>query len=440
MTDPNASHHRHMTLWGVVALGVGSMVGAGVFALLGQIAVNVRGDTWIVFVLAGIAALFSAYSYARLSAKFPSRGGVTDFFALGMGSPRIERALACLYLITLVLTLALVSKAFGAYAARVVHQPEHSDWANIYATGVLIVLTLVNLMGSKTIGRVEVFLVAIKLAILALFIGVGAMTLKPAMLEVHADVAPSLMFSSIGLAFFAYSGFGMMASAAADVPLPEKTMPRAFMLAVSLVMVLYVVLALVVLGNVTPSDLVAYSDTAVAQAAAPILGDWGFLLVSLAALFATASSIVANIFSMLNVSKQMGNNGTLPQVFRTQAIAGGTRGFYSLIAVIIVLTNFFDLSSIANVASATFLACYIAVFIVCWRRRKDCHANPLIIAVGFLVMSGIFVTFIGEMIAEKLWLQCITLAGAALLSLLIGWRSPNSSDNQQTDSHHSGQQ
>ncbi|MEZ8143284.1 amino acid permease [Enterovibrio norvegicus FF-162] len=439
MTDPTVSHHRHISLWGVVALGIGSMVGAGVFALLGQIAVNVRGDTWIVFVLAGIAALFSGYSYARLSAKFPSRGGVTDFFALGMGSPRIERALACLYLITLVLTLALVAKAFGAYAARVVHQPDHSDWVNLYATGIMILLTIVNLMGSKAVGRIEMFLVAIKLTILALFIGVGAVTLKPAMLEVHNDVPASLMFSSIGLAFFAYSGFGMMATAAADVTKPEKTMPRAFMIAVSVVMVLYVVLALVVLGNVAPEDLVKYTDTAVAQAAEPILGNWGFILVSLAALFATASSIVANIFSMLNVSKQMGSSGILPQIFRIQSFAGGTRGFYSLIAIVIVLTNFFDLSSIANVASATFLACYIAVFIVCWRRRKDCHANPLIISMGFVFMTAIFVTFIGEMIVEKLWLECLTLAAAALFSLLIGWRTPDI-DNQQPDNANSEQQ
>ncbi|OEE70296.1 amino acid permease [Enterovibrio norvegicus FF-33] len=439
MTDPTVSHHRHISLWGVVALGIGSMVGAGVFALLGQIAVNVRGDTWIVFVLAGIAALFSGYSYARLSAKFPSRGGVTDFFALGMGSPRIERALACLYLITLVLTLALVAKAFGAYAARVVHQPDHSDWVNLYATGIMILLTIVNLMGSKAVGRIEMFLVAIKLTILALFIGVGAVTLKPAMLEVHNDVPASLMFSSIGLAFFAYSGFGMMATAAADVTKPEKTMPRAFMIAVSVVMVLYVVLALVVLGNVAPEDLVKYTDTAVAQAAEPILGNWGFILVSLAALFATASSIVANIFSMLNVSKQMGSSGILPQIFRIQSFAGGTRGFYSLIAIVIVLTNFFDLSSIANVASATFLACYIAVFIVCWRRRKDCHANPLIISMGFVFMTAIFVTFIGEMIVEKLWLECLTLGAAALFSLLIGWRTPDI-DNQQPDNANSEQQ
>ncbi|WP_157490734.1 APC family permease [Enterovibrio coralii] len=399
MSDSNPlHHHRHISIWGVAALGIGSMVGAGVFALLGQIAINVRGDTWIAFVLAGIAALFSGYSYARLSAVYPSRGGVTDFFALGMGSPVVERALACLYLITLILTLALIAKAFGAYAARILHQPEHSDWVNIYATGIMVLLTIINLLGSKTVGRVELVLVAVKLIILFLFIVVGAITLKPSMLDVHQDVSSSMMFSSIGLAFFAYSGFGLMASASADVSNPEKDMPRAFMLAIGLVIVLYVVLALVVLGNVSPEDLIKYTDTAVAQAAAPILGSFGFFLVSVAALFATASSIVANVFSMLNVSKEMGGSGILPSAFRQTMFAGGSKGFFLLIALVMLLTNFFNLSFIANVASATFLACYIAVFVVCWRRRKACHANALLLAIGFIFMVGIFTTFIAEMI------------------------------------------
>ncbi|PKF51079.1 APC family permease [Enterovibrio nigricans] len=425
MSDSNPlPHHKHMSVWGVVALGIGSMVGAGVFALLGQIAINVRSDTWIAFVLAGIAALFSGYSYARLSAVFPSRGGVTDFFALGIGSPVVERALACLYLITLILTLALIAKAFGAYTARILHQSEHSDWVNIYATGIMILLTIINLLGSKTVGRVELVLVAVKLIILFLFIIVGAITLKPSMLEVHQDVQTSMMFSSIGLAFFAYSGFGLMASASADVTNPERDMPRAFMLAIGLVIVLYVVLALVVLGNVSPEDLIKYTDTAVAQAAAPILGSAGFLLVSIAALFATASSIVANIFSMLNVSKEMGSSGILPLPFRKAIFSGGSQGFFLLIALVMLLTNFFNLSFIANVASATFLACYIAVFVVCWRRRKECHANALLLVLGFVFMVGIFTTFIAEMVMAGLWLQCGTLAAAILVSLAIGWKTP----------------
>lgn len=432
MSNPSSEpHHKHISIWGVAALGIGSMVGAGVFALLGQIAINVGGDTWVVFVIAGIAALLSGYSYARMSAIFPSRGGVTDFFAIGISSARFERTLSTLYLITLVLTLALISKAFGAYLARVLHQSSSPFWVNAYASGVMIALTLVNMLGAKVVGRVEVVLVTIKLTILTIFIVVGAITLRPAMLENHAHTETSMMFSSVGLAFFAYSGFGLMASAAADVTDSERDMPRAFMLAIGLVMVLYIVLSLVVLGNVTPTDLAKYTDTAVAEAAEPFLGTFGFFLVSMAALVATASSIVANIFSMLNVASQMGDNGALPSPFRKKLVGGGSPGFFALIVLVIILTNFFNLSSIANVASATFLGCYLAVFIVCWRKRKECHANPWLLAIGFIFMLVIFVSFIGEMIIAKLWLQVGLLAAAAILSLMIGWHAPHHTANKE---------
>ncbi len=414
-------HHKKMSVFGVAALGIGSMVGAGLFALLGQVALDVRSDTWIVFVCSGIVALFSGYSYARLCAHYPSRGGVTDFFRLGFRSARIERTFSILYMVTIVITLALIGKAFGAYLAHVLHQSIDSKWVNIYASGILILLTIINLMGAKTVGRIELVLVSIKLLILGAFIVAGALTLKPHMLSVHSDVSTHSIFSAMGLAFFAYSGYGLMASAAGDVKNPERDMPRAFMLAIGCTMVLYVIMALVVLGNVTPEDLAKYSDTAVAQAAEPILGYWGFVLMSFAALVATGSSIIANIFSLLNISREMGSVGTLPKMFRLPMIKS-TRGFYCLLAIVLLLANFVNLSAIADVASATFLMCYLAVFWVSWKVRHEIHAKSWILLLGFASMIVIFSMFVGGMATHGKWSELIMLLGAVVVSFALAWR------------------
>lgn len=416
-------HHKKIGIFGVAALGIGSMVGAGVFALLGQVALDVRSDTWLVFVLSGIVALFSGYSYARLCAHYPTRGGVTDFFRLGFRSARLERAFGILYMVTIVITLALIGKAFGAYCAHVLHQSLDSAWVNIYATGILILLTIVNLMGAKTVGRVEVVLVSFKLLILGCFIVVGAITLKPHLMEsaAHSSVSVHSFFGAMGLAFFAYSGYGLMASAAADVKNPEKDMPRAFALAIGVTMVLYVILALVVLGNVTPEDLAKYSDTAVAQAAEPILGYFGFVILSIAALVATASSITANIFSLLNITREMGAIGTLPRLFRLPMIRS-TKGFYVLMALVLVMANFLDLSAIADVASATFLMCYLAVFWVSWKVRHEIHAKSWALAIGFVSMIVIFVMFVLGMATHEKWGELSMLVGAIAISLGMAWR------------------
>lgn len=132
---------KSMSLWSVSALGIGSMVGAGVFALLGQVALRVGTETWVAFAIGGVAALFSGYSYARLSARYPSSGGIIEYFRVGLASPLIERSLSVLYLVTLALTVAMVAKAFGAYAARLFHDPPtHLERVNLYSSGIIVLL------------------------------------------------------------------------------------------------------------------------------------------------------------------------------------------------------------------------------------------------------------------------------------------------------------
>ena len=412
---------KNIGVFGVAALGIGSMVGAGVFALLGQIGLYVGPHAWLVFILSGIIALFSGYSYSRLSAHYPTRGGVTDFFRLGFSSERTERSFSILYLLTIVITLSLIGKAFGAYLNHVLGNPEDSLWVNIFSSGIIILLMLINLMGSKVVGRIEIVLVVIKLLILSGFIIAGSLTLKPEMLTSHASLSTPSFFGAMGLAFFAYSGYGLMASAAKDIKDPERNMPKAFMLSIGIVMILYIILSLVVLGNISPKVLAEYSDTAVAQAAEPILGHWGFVLISFAALVATASSITANIFSLFNISQEMGNTGTLPKMFTTP-LAKGTQGFYLLVAVVLILTNLFNLSAIANVASATFLICYLAVFWASFKVRKEIHAKTWVLIAGFISMMIIFIMFIESMISHHQWINIVLLFIVILASIIMAWR------------------
>ncbi|MBV7314561.1 APC family permease [Shewanella sp. NIFS-20-20] len=409
--------NKQLGVFSVAALGIGSMIGAGVFALLGQISVAVGPETYVVFIISGIAAILSGYSYARLSAHYPSKGGVNYYFRIGLPSERLANALAILFFVTLILTIAMVAKAFGAYGARIMHESQTGMWTNIYASACIIILTILNIIGPKAVGRVEVWLVAVKLGILAIFVVAGSIQLQPEKLVIHHSAPFESILASMGLAFFAYSGYGMMANAAEDVKNPEKTMPRAFMLAIILVMVVYVLLALVVLGNVTPAELLKYSDTAVAQAAEPILGHAGFIMVIMAALIATASSVIANIFALFNVSDDLVEQRLLPKFFQ-KSHGSLSVGMYLVLGVTLVLTNFVDLASLAYVASATFLLCYLAVFVCAWRLRQILHANALLLAVGFVLMLIIMVMFVFNLVSTSQNSALIIL----VLSLLVsGW-------------------
>jgi amino acid transporter len=298
-----------MNVWSVAALGIGAMVGAGIFALLGQAALIAGSETYVAFLIGGGIAALSGYSYAKLAARYPQSGGISEYFDDAFGAGRVAGTLTLIYLITLAVTVAMVAKAFGAYAAPLLLNTSDPIWVGVFGSVILVLLTLLNLAGRRMVGSTELLLVAIKLVILTglMLVGLVGTQAHPLNEQYH----PSLfgILASVGLTFFAYAGYGMMANAAGSVAHPERTIPRAIYLAIAVAAVLYVGLAVVVLQSISPENLPAHADTAVAEAARPVLGHFGFVVVSIAALLATASAINGTLFSAIRIATALADTG-----------------------------------------------------------------------------------------------------------------------------------
>jgi amino acid transporter len=308
--------NRNMNLWSVTAMGIGAMVGAGIFALLGEAALIGGSDTYIAFLLSGFVAILSGYSYAKLGIRYPELGGVSAYFDHAFGVSRLSGTLSFIYLITMAATIALVAKAFGAYAAPLIFSGSSRLWGDVFASALVIVLTVMNVMGSGLVGKAEIVLVGIKLAILAALMIAGVIGLQS-----HAAVAhfhPGVMgiAGCAGLTFLAYAGYSVIADASGSVPRPTRTIPFAIYLAIGAVIVLYVGLAVIVIASVSTADLLNNSETAVAQAARPVLGQAGYIIVSIAALLATASGVNAWLFSVMKMALALAKAGQLPAIFR----------------------------------------------------------------------------------------------------------------------------
>lgn len=397
-----ARKDKPLSIFNVAALGIGAMVGAGIFALLGQAALLVHSLTWLSFSIGGVIALFAGYAYSCLGAFYPSRGGIIEFFQHGLPSTVLANMLSFLYLITLALSIAMVARSFGAYALQLFHSDSSAIWLlRLYAGGAICILAIVNIISSNLVGRTEEVLVVIKLGILVVLIVAGMMTIKPQLLQIHQMPDNTDLFSSVGITFFAYAGFGMMANAADKVVNPRRSMHRAFMTAICVTIVLYISLSLVLLGNVSAQDLAKHADTAVAQAAYPILGSVGFTVVSIGALLATTSAINATLFSAFNIMYSMGLNHTLPSLFKLTLWRQATYGNVLAVIAVLVLSLTLDLSSLANVASATFLICYLAIFVVAWRMRQKINASSIIILLGMILMLLVFIGFIYSLLMSK---------------------------------------
>lgn len=412
-----------MSFWSVSALGVGAIVGAGIFALLGEAAQRAGRDTWFAFLLGGATVMLCGYSYARLSRRYPSSGGIDEFYARAFGPGVITGTLSTLYFLTIMISSAMIAKSFGAYASRIFGVEHVAGGPEVFAVGILLALAFVNARGSRSIGVVETVIVAVKLAILFVLIAVGIVVAKSSGTGQHASVGASALIQSVGLIFFAYAGFGEMANAAGSVADPGRTIPRAIYFTIAAVTGLYILLSIVVLSSVTPELLVRYKDTAVAQAAEPLLGHGGFVLVAFAALLATASAINANFFSGLTISKSVSSHRELPRAFRREVWGRATPGFLGIVVLCVVLAVSLELAAVANIGSAMFLLSYLGVQVAHWKRVRETGASRVLIALGFLVLLVVLGFFLYHL-ARTSRISLVVIAGAiAAAAAFVGYET-----------------
>lgn len=422
-----------MSMWGVAALGVGSMVGAGIFSLMGQAALAAGSEVSLSFIIGGIVALLSGFTYARLGVRYPSSGGIIDYFNTAFGVGTVSGGLSLIYMATLIMTVAMVSQAFGAYADGLLLQLGiTSPGRTTFAVLVVILLGFVNMLAADLVGKAELVLVCIKLGILLGLIAIGIPSLDNPH-GTHMEPVPlASLFGSAGLTFFAYAGYGMMANASNNLANPAKTLPRAIFISIGLVMLLYIALSVVILSQISAEELVMHADTAIAQAAAPLLGKTGYIIVAFAALIATSSAINATLFALLRIGQGLAQQGELQKSLAHRIWKKGSWAFLGCLALILIMSAWFNLGESANIAGACFLLSYLSVYVAHWILRRETKAHPFWIIAGFLAMLAVFVGFMYSLyLNSPLLVGVIVLVVALCLALeaLIQYRWSTKSKN-----------
>src|SRR3989441_11062174 len=295
-----------------VSIGVGGMVGAGIFSILGVVAHAAGNAMWLAFAIGGVVALLSTYSYAKLGATFPSAGGAVHFLVKSFGDGVLAGGLNLFMWAGYIISLALYATAFGGYAATFVTTTPSALLLKSLGVAAVVLLTLVNAFGATLMGRWETVIVAVKVAILVLFAAVGLCFIRPGYLSPELWPESTSVLFGAGVLFIGYEGFGLITNAAADMRDPKKMLPRALYTSVLLVIALYLAVSLTVTGNLSDYEIEQTRDYALAEAAKPSLGQFGFRLIAIAALFSTASAINATLFGAANVCYMIARDGGLP--------------------------------------------------------------------------------------------------------------------------------
>ncbi|WP_199774079.1 APC family permease [Thiomicrorhabdus sp. Milos-T2] len=341
--------------WSAVSMGIGAMVGAGIFALLGEASAISGSAVYISFIIGGIIALFSGYSLGKLGARYPSSGGIIEYLAQSYGVGFFTGTMGIMLYFAAIVSLSLIAKAFGNYAITFLPANETSAmFHHLFSIGIIVLFVLINLKGAKDVAIWERITVGIKFVVLSVLSVAGIIFLKPELLSTNHYPPTSDIFFSLAITFFAFEGFRVITNAAEDMPTPSKTLPRSMMTAIVLVMVLYVAIAFAVFGNLPVDKVIEAKDVALAEAALPIFGQIGFTIVAITALIATASAINANLYAVTNVTYQLAKDGELPAPFG-KPIGHSREGLIISGILVITFSLLFDLSEIAAIGSISIL-------------------------------------------------------------------------------------
>ncbi len=348
---------REKKAFGVVSavlLGIGSMVGAGIFIVIGQAGSIAGNIVWLSFLFGGIAAVLSGYSLAKLALRYPSRGGIVEYLVQGFGEGIFSGSASVLFYFSQLIAIAAVAKSFGVYAATFMSSGHETMVVNSFAVGVVAFFTTINLIGATFVARSESIIVVAKVTILVVFVVAALFTIDPAYLSAHEMPPFKNMLFAIGLTFFAYQGFSVITNTVEDMQNPSQTMMRAMMWAIGLVALLYILTSIAVLGNLSLQEVIRTKDYALAEAAKPVFGEWGFKIMAATALLATASAINATLYAATEIGYTMAKEGDLPKIY-SYNVFESFEGLVISALLIVPMILFFNLSEVTTVAALSVL-------------------------------------------------------------------------------------
>lgn len=361
--------------WEVVAIGIGGMVGGGIFAVLGLAVQLSHGGTPIAFAVAGFTALLTTYSYIKLSVAFPSQGGTVTFLNRAFGRGTLVGSLNILLWLSYIIMLSLYSYAFGSYGATFLPEAWQPVGKHVLISASIVGLTALNLANATIIGRAETWIVGIKITIILVFIAVGMRVVDPARLAPSTWTSPMQLVAGGFIIFVAYEGFELIANAAQDTRKPKRTLPRAYLTAVIFVIFLYISVSIVTVGSLPVAQIVSARDYALAAAAKPFMGEFGFKLIAVAALLSTMSAINATLYGAARLSYIIAVDGELPKILEKKIWRQPILGLLITAGLTLIVANLFDLTIISTMGSSGFLLIFAMVNIANIRLAKETESR-----------------------------------------------------------------
>ncbi len=383
-------HKGRISLIEAIAMAVGTMIGASIFSIFG-VGVQIAGrDLPWAFVVSGIYAAMVAYSYGKMGSQIVSNAGPIAFILKGIGDSPLTGSLSILMWLSFVVSISLFASGFAGYFMPLIGLSAPVLKMGV-EVGIIALFGSLNYFGgSKAVGKAEFWIVLVKLSVLGVFIVAGFTVLHPSFLKPDASPAGlnGILAASI-IFFLSYMGFGLVTNASENMEDPKKNVPRAIYISIIIVMIIYVGVSVAAVGSLPIADLQKYGENALAVAAEPALGRFGFLLLSIGALFSISSALNATLYGGANVAYALMKDGELPlpEEYERKEWFGEHLGLYltGMLGMLFVL--FFNIEEIASITSLIMTIIYIFVLYSHLLLADEVGGNRAIVFFNLMVIS-----------------------------------------------------
>lgn len=393
-----------LSLWGAVSLGTGVMIGAGIFALTGQIA-ELAG-TWFpfAFLLSAIVSGFSAYSYVKMAEHYPSAGGIAMFLKKAYGPGLVTGACALLMYFSMVINESLVARTFGTYAVQLFDGGGYSWLVPVLSVSLLIIAFIVNVLGNRLIQAFSLIMALVKV------LGLGALALgglwasgwsfESVSIE-PAETGIGSFLGAVALGVLGYKGFTTITNSGGELEDARRNVGRAIILSISICAALYLLVSLAVGGNLSIDEIVRAKDYSLAEASRPAFGDNGVWFTSGFAIVATVSGVIASVFA---VSRMLAMLTSMQLVPHRHLNLPGNLQRHTLVytvALAMLFSVFLDLGRIASLGVVFYIVMDVFIHWGVFR-----HLRSSVEAKAWVVITAIVLDVI--VLGAFLWVKAQT--------------------------------
>jgi APA family basic amino acid/polyamine antiporter len=407
-TEKKTPHlRRKVKLFALTMYGVGNILGAGIYALIGQV-VGITGNmSWLSFILAAVTGALTGLSYAELSAMYPKSAAEFVYTEEAFKIRIISFILGWIIIFSGLFSVTTVAFGFAGYLASLIGIPSNLLIIPI-AIALVIILSIINFIGIKTSTFTNIIFTLIEASGLIFIILIGIPHFGSVnYFELPIGSSFFAIFSSVALIFFAYIGFEDIANIAEEVKNPAKNLPRAIIYSLIITTVLYGLTAISVV-SIVPYSTIAGSQEPLSIVAITAIGPIGGYIISFIALFATANTVLIMLIVTSRMMYGMARDKALPESLSKISKKHKTPTISVLITMIIVIAMLFlgDIEIVAHATVFGVLINFILVNISLITLRKNkpeierpfklkptLKFVPIIALLGALVCFGLLFTF-----------------------------------------------